>query len=305
MINYLQNISGKTPVSMLPEVINHNNEAIESEFNWIYDSSTNRLTKSVYAPTGSVKAHFGEFVNLAAEYITVKNIDSLKNALKSAVQKMEHNTFSDCWSSDTIQQAYETANNELVLCHDASVIAYKQSNVYQTLSSLQSDVNQLKQTVQALNNPQNNVYSAGNILDEDSYENDNTVTYDRNLLFASPLQLKRKKLPKLHFNDLTSGNLYSYYNVINGEVTIDDINTACIETENIGLNVFINFNDTDTNDYYRILLDRKNKKYVKIKKNPLNILEIRSASYSEEYGTVWKLYNYSVVNPSDIILENK
>ena len=63
---------------MLPEVINHNNEAIESEFNWIYDSSTNRLTKSVYAPTGSVKAHFGEFVNLAAEYITVKNIDSLK-----------------------------------------------------------------------------------------------------------------------------------------------------------------------------------------------------------------------------------
>jgi hypothetical protein len=119
------------------------------------------------------------------------------------------------------------------------------------------------------------------------------------------LQLKRKKLPKLHFNDLTSGNLYSYYTVINGEVTIDDINTACIETENIGLNVFINFNDTNTNDYYHILLDRKNKKYVKIKKNPLNILEIRSASYSEEYGTVWKLYNYSVVNPSDIILENK
>ena len=305
MINYLQNISGKTPISMLPEVINHNNEAIESEFNWIYDSSTNRLTKSVYAPTGSVKAHFGEFVNLAAEYITVKNIDSLKSALKSAVQKMEHNTFTDCWSSDTIQQAYETPNNELVLCHDASVIAYKQSNVYQTLVSLQSDVNQLKQTVQALNNPQNNVYSTGNILDEDSYENDNTVTYDRNLLFASPLQLKRKKLPKLHFNDLTSGNLYSYYTVVNGEVTIDDINTACIETENIGLNVFINFNDTDTNDYYRILLDRKNKKYVKIKKNPLNILEIRSASYSEEYGTVWKLYNYSVINPNDIILENK
>ena len=56
------------------------------------------------------------------------------------------------------------------------------------------------------------------MLDDNTYENDNTVTYDRNLLFASPLQLKRKKLPKLHFNDLTSGNLYSYYNVINGEL---------------------------------------------------------------------------------------
>ena len=307
MINYLQNISGKTPVSMLPEIINHNNKAIESEFNWIYDTSTNRLTKSVYAPTGSVKAHFGEFVNLAAEYITIKNIDSLKNTMKSAIQKLEHNTFSKCWSSDSIQQVYENPENEMTLCHDASVIAYKQSNVYQTLAAMQTDIYDLKQTVQALNNPQHNVYSAGNILESDNEDviQNTVITYDRNLLYASPLQLKRKKLPALHQTDLNSGNFYSYYSIINGEVTINDINTACMDTENIGLTVFINFEDTGANEYYRILLDRKNRKYVRITKNPLNILQLKSVSHSEEFGSVWKLYNYSVVNPNDIILENK
>ena len=44
----------------------------------MFDSSLNRLTKSVYAPTGSVKAHFGEFVNLSCEYLTIKNEESIK-----------------------------------------------------------------------------------------------------------------------------------------------------------------------------------------------------------------------------------
>ena len=64
MINYLQGCYNNTPIGMLPTIINHNNEAIEDEFNWIFDSSLNRLTKSVYAPTGSITAHNGEFINL-------------------------------------------------------------------------------------------------------------------------------------------------------------------------------------------------------------------------------------------------
>jgi len=66
---------------MLPDIITHNNNAIKNEFEYIYDSSLNRLTKSVYAPTGSVKAHFGEFVNLAVEYISIKNIDALSETI--------------------------------------------------------------------------------------------------------------------------------------------------------------------------------------------------------------------------------
>ncbi len=81
MINTLKDLSGKMPISMLPDIINSNNESITEEFNNIYDSELNRLLKSVYTPTGEVKAHFGEFINLSAEYLTVKNPDSLKSAI--------------------------------------------------------------------------------------------------------------------------------------------------------------------------------------------------------------------------------
>jgi hypothetical protein len=88
MINYLKDVSKSTPIGMLPDIINYNNKSIKSEVNNIYDSSLNRLTKSVYAPTGSVKSHFGEFVNLSAEYITIKNIDSLKNTIQTCVDNI-------------------------------------------------------------------------------------------------------------------------------------------------------------------------------------------------------------------------
>ena len=91
MINYLKDCQQTTLIGQLPDIINSNNESIKNEFNWIFDSSLNRLTKSVYTPTGSVKAHFGEFVNLSCEYITVKNIDSLKDSINSAVNEIVPN----------------------------------------------------------------------------------------------------------------------------------------------------------------------------------------------------------------------
>ena len=92
MINYLKDIKKETLIGQLPDVINSNNESIRKEFNWIFDSSLNRLTKSVYAPTGSVKAHFGEFTNLACEYFTVKNVDSLKYSIQDSVESVINET---------------------------------------------------------------------------------------------------------------------------------------------------------------------------------------------------------------------
>lgn len=92
MINYLKDIKKETLIGQLPDVINSNNESIRKEFNWIFDSSLNRLTKSIYAPTGSVKAHFGEFTNLACEYFTVKNVDSLKYSIQDSVESIINET---------------------------------------------------------------------------------------------------------------------------------------------------------------------------------------------------------------------
>ena len=92
MINYLKDIKKETLIGQLPDIINSNNESIRNEFNWIFDSSLNRLTKSVYAPTGSVKSHFGEFVNLACEYFTVKNTDSIKASIQDSVESIINET---------------------------------------------------------------------------------------------------------------------------------------------------------------------------------------------------------------------
>lgn len=128
MLNYLQNCQKSTPIGRLSDIINHNNQAITDEFNWIFDSSSNRLTKSVYVPTGSVKAHFGEFVNLSCEYLTIKNPESLKPVISGTVKDIisdnidSHNVLSGRFSSAEREQAYKGSD----YLHDAYGIAYTQ-----------------------------------------------------------------------------------------------------------------------------------------------------------------------------------
>ena len=95
MLNYLQDASIKTMIGQLPSIINHNNRAIENEFSEIYDTSINKVIKSVYAPSGTVKAHKGEFVNLHVDYLTVNSIDSLVNSLQTAKHNYFKNRFTE------------------------------------------------------------------------------------------------------------------------------------------------------------------------------------------------------------------
>ena len=134
MINYLKDIKKETLIGQLPDVINSNNDSIRKEFNWVFDSSLNRLTKSVYAPTGSVKAHFGEFVNLSCEYLTIKNEESIKNSIQSTVNLVIADSFDPSTKQLTnhnilnhrfIDSQYEGATDYM---HDAASIVYEKEN---------------------------------------------------------------------------------------------------------------------------------------------------------------------------------
>ena len=134
MINYLKDIKKETLIGQLPDVINNNNDSIRKEFNWMFDSSLNRLTKSVYAPTGSVKAHFGEFVNLSCEYLTIKNEESIKNSIQSTVNLVIADSFDPSTKQLTnhnilnhrfIDSQYEGATD---YTHDAASIVYEKEN---------------------------------------------------------------------------------------------------------------------------------------------------------------------------------
>ena len=134
MINYLKDIKKETLIGQLPDVINNNNDSIRKEFNWVFDSSLNRLTKSVYAPTGSVKAHFGEFVNLSCEYLTIKNEESIKNSIQSTVNLVIADSFDPSTKQLTnhnilnhrfIDSQYEGSTDYM---HDAASIVYEKEN---------------------------------------------------------------------------------------------------------------------------------------------------------------------------------
>ena len=148
MINYLKDIKKETLIGQLPDVINNNNDSIRKEFNWMFDSSLNRLTKSVYAPTGSVKAHFGEFVNLSCEYLTIKNEESIKNSIQSTVNLVIADSFDPSTKQLTnhnilnhrfIDSQYEGATNYM---HDAASIVYeKENDKYVTVKDVLDRIN--------------------------------------------------------------------------------------------------------------------------------------------------------------------
>lgn len=192
MINYLKDIKKETLIGQLPDVINSNNESIRKEFNWIFDSSLNRLTKSVYAPTGSVKAHFGEFTNLACEYFTVKNVDSLKYSIQDSVESIINETLNVSSMQIVMAALTNIANSSFIdpkqydisalcdistlivnhnvlnnrfkdadfidddkqdFCHDAAAIVYqKENDKYITVKNVLDNIGSLDTSIQAVYN---------------------------------------------------------------------------------------------------------------------------------------------------------
>lgn len=126
MLNKLDNCYITSHIFELPTIINGNNEKIKNEFANTYNSSLNLLTKSIYAPTGQVKTFFGDFGEVKAEYITVKNIESFKACIYNVGIKAlgsyltPHNQMNGRWSSIDAEEQYKDTE----FTHDAKSIVY-------------------------------------------------------------------------------------------------------------------------------------------------------------------------------------
>lgn len=123
MVNFLKDVSIDTFIGELPSILNFNNNAIEQEFSLFYDSSDGRLTKSLYAPNGTVQTHWGRFTNLEAEYVKFTNADSLSQSLETA--GIPHNVLSKKFRNDWVTASdgtnYDSFNNDF--CHDPAAIS--------------------------------------------------------------------------------------------------------------------------------------------------------------------------------------
>lgn len=100
MINFLKDVSVDTFIGELPSILNFNNRQVSKEFDNLFDTSSNTLKQSVYAPNGSVKAHWGRFQNLYCDFFSVGNIDSFKNVMS----QIPHNYFSKRFAKDLVNE---------------------------------------------------------------------------------------------------------------------------------------------------------------------------------------------------------
>ncbi len=134
MIGTLRNISLYSLIADLPVVLKYNNQVIQNQFDHIYDSSSNRLIRSLYAPQGRVQAHWGQFVNLNCKMLVIEegviaaSGESLFDALMS---RNVHNNLEKrfSWDISTYVTDLQDQKYEKTLAHDASMIWFRGSQL--------------------------------------------------------------------------------------------------------------------------------------------------------------------------------
>ena len=296
MNNQLIDVSIKTMIGMLPEIINSNNKTIKDEFDSLIDSSGN-IIKNVYIPdNGVVNSYTGQFINTTTDILTVNDTSSCQNIIK----KVEHNNLKLRHYNVEGDEIKEVDSiNDLYAHNTGSIIHYGKNEV----KSLYDIINELytfvgSKPISYVNMP--TVYGVNQNINIGS---DNSYTLDNSVLFANKAQLMKLKLKPWQYIDIANGILYTYYDY-NNIVTITDEYPASIDGLE-GVTISIKFDDMKKKGFYKILLSRKDNKFLRISKDELVRLNLICINQDETYGTEWDVDSYSVRNPEDISIVKK
>lgn len=302
----LHDISIRTMIGQLPKIINDNNTKICDYIDKIYDSSSECITKNVDNVSDNksyIKSNLGQFKKLIVEEFNAKNINH--DTLNGRYLYNDNSTGLEIISDSSIP---EDMNK---YAHNSGAIGVMLGDG--TVQSLADTLEQIINSVDKLKEQFSNSYSkdegyiglygASNNTNNQSVNNSNSFTFDQSLLFATKLQLKRMNLPQYQYNDITQGFIYTYYDYAN-TVTINDENTSSIKGIP-GSIVKLRFNDTKSKGFYRVILSREEKKFLRISKDELNRITLKCISNDEQFGASWDVLDYSVRSADDIMIERK
>lgn len=318
----LHDISIRTMIGQLPKIINDNNTKICDYIDKMYDSSNVCITVNVDNVSNNksyVKSNLGQFKKLIVEDFETKNIKSLEQVIRSGGSNNEginHDALNGryLYNDGGLLKAvpYDKISSDMnKYAHNSGAIGVTLGNgtvqsLADTLEQIISSVDSLKkQFSQSYSEDEGYIglYGASNNSNNQSVNNSNSFTFDQSLLFATKLQLKRMNLPQYQYNDITQGFIYTYYDYAN-TVTINDENTSSIKGIP-GSIVKLRFNDTKSKGFYRVILSREEKKFLRISKDELNRITLKCISNDEQFGASWDVLDYSVRSADDIMIERK
>ena len=321
----LHDISIRTMIGQLPKIINDNNTKICDYIDKIYDSSSECITKNVDNVSDNksyVKSNLGQFNSIFVGDFNLYNIKSLEQVIKSGGSNHEGINH-DALNGRYLYKDNDNSNGLKIIpdssipedmnkyAHNSGAIGVTLGNG--TVQSLADTLEQIINSVDSLKKQFSQSYSkdegyiglygASNNTNNQSVNNSNSFTFDQSLLFATKLQLKRMNLPQYQYNDITQGFIYTYYDYAN-TVTINDENTSSIKGIP-GSIVKLRFNDTKSKGFYRVILSREEKKFLRISKDELNRITLKCISNDEQFGASWDVLDYSVRSADDIMIERK
>lgn len=323
----LHDISIRTMIGQLPKIINDNNTKICDYIDKIYDSSSECITKNVDNISDNksyVKSNLGQFNSIFVGDFNLYNIKSLEHVIKSGGSNHEginHDALNGrylCKDNDNNSNGLKIIPNDKI-AQDMKYYAHNSGAIGVTLrdgKTVQSLSDILEQIIKSIDKLKEQfsksysedegyigLYGASNNTNNKSVNNSNSFTFDQSLLFATKLQLKRMNLPQYQYNDITQGFIYTYYDYAN-TVTINDENTSSIKGIP-GSIVKLRFNDTKSKGFYRVILSREEKKFLRISKDELNRITLKCISNDEQFGASWDVLDYSVRSADDIMIERK
>lgn len=334
MINPLIDVSIKTMVGQLPDIITKNNESINKEFALLIDEhgsateSNPEGLMTLIVPSidttnggiqdGQITSYAIKTTNLTLNTLHFLDEDSKKTTTKSLLQVSDHNDISTgryLWKQNTIVTVLPDVSVGVEMkkyCHNAGAIGVRMANnevksLAEIINEMITDMEAMKTTYHGSGNGAMggdgyvNIYGAPKkstqLTDPDSF------TFDNNLLFSTKTQLKRMNLPPYQYDDLSGGFIYTYYSY-NPVTTITDEHTSSL-TGIPGQTTQIKFNDLKKKAFYRIILSRKEKKFLRVSKDELVRLTLICTANSDEFGSEWDVETYSVRNSEDLVIERK
>lgn len=303
----LHDISIRTMIGQLPKIINDNNTKICDYIDNIYNPSSECITKNIDNVSDNksyVKSNLGQFKKLIVEEFNAKNInhDTLNGRYLYNDSSTGLEIIPDSSIPEDMNKYAHNSGAIGVTLGDGKTVQSLSDILEQIINSVDSLKKQFSQSYSE-DEGYIGLYGASNNTNNQSVNNSNSFTFDQSLLFATKLQLKRMNLPQYQYNDITQGFIYTYYDYAN-TVTINDENTSSIKGIP-GSIVKLRFNDTKSKGFYRVILSREEKKFLRISKDELNRITLKCISNDEQFGASWDVLDYSVRSADDIMIERK